>query len=189
VTKLRYGPRFGQSGFSASWPYNEVDDHRMQKGFAMFAALANQAQYKKELRYYKTAKATRKAAAKKADGPEREEAELRMADAVRKCVEILEFHMEALTQHRKVANRPHYVAQMQIHNVIVELRNKCGVSFSEHNPHYAERLCEDQRRRDGDVKGRTEYMRDDREQQRLARLRHAREMAVRLALKHNQGIK
>ena len=110
-----------------------------------------------------------------------------MAEAVRQCVAVLEFHMEELNQHRKIANRPNYVAQMQIHNVIVELRNKCGVTFTDHNPKYAERINEAQRRRTGhDV---AEENRSEREQQRLSRMRNMKEMAERFARMHNGGVK
>lgn len=185
--KLRYGPRFGQGGAGSRVSYDHRMDKDMRKIAAMFSGLAERPLHKRELAAHKTGLAAKKRHAKAADGPEREESEMRMAEAVRKCVEILEFHMDDLIQHRKMQHRPTYCAQMAIHNVIVELRRKCGVTFADNNDaHYTERQCETQRRRD--AKERAEDDANEREQQRLSRMRNMREMAERLAAKHNRGL-
>jgi hypothetical protein len=54
-------------------------------------------------------------------------------------VEILEFHMSDMMQHRLLFNRPKHVNQLMLHNVIVELKTKCGVLF-EHNSEYTKKL-------------------------------------------------
>lgn len=186
MTKLNYGPRFaGGSVAGGKVSYDERMDADMRKINAMFKGLSQRPLYKRELSLSKAKATGAKRRAKTAVGPEREEAEMRMAEAVRKCVEILEFHMDDLIQHHKVQSRPSYCMQQHIHNVIVELRNRCGVMFEERNPQYAERACENQRRRDGhDI---AEENRSEREQQRLSRMRNMREMAERLAEMHNRG--
>jgi hypothetical protein len=187
MSKLRYGPRFGQGGVNSKFGHDEMLDREMRELAAVFSGLQQRPLYKRELSAHKAGVSNKKRCAKRADGPEREEAEMRMAEAVRKCVEILEFHMDDLVQHRKMPNRPHYVAQIQVHNVIYELRRKCGVTFADNNEnHYTERLCEKTRRRD--AREAREDVCNDREQQRLSRLRNVREMARRLAEKHNRGL-
>jgi hypothetical protein len=184
--RINYGRRYsGGSAAGGKVGYNESDDRARRADYGMFAALARQPLHKRELRAHQTGLACKKAAGRRAPGPEREESERRMAEAVRKCVEILEFHMEDMIQHRKVAGRPHYCAQLMIHNVIVELRSRCGVSFTEHNPHYEERQNEDSRRRNA-----REWKSDldsEREQQRLSRTRNMREVAERFARMHNKA--
>jgi hypothetical protein len=180
--KMKYGPRHKQSVVQAGYKYNELADLQDRKLRMHLAFIQEcqkmQPQYKQELRQHKAATTNRKNRAGRAPGPEREESEQRMAEAVRKCVEILEFHMEDLVQHRKMAGRPHYVAQMQIHNVIYELRCKCGVSFDAINPQYAERQCEDVRRRD--AREWKDDLLNEREQQRQSRLRNMKAIAERL---------
>jgi hypothetical protein len=180
---LRYGPRFGQASISNKVGYDEQIDRNQREDRARFAALAHQPLHKRELRYHNNALAHKKTMAKRTPGPEREEAEQRMAEAVRKCVEILEFHMEDMIQHRKVTGRPHYCAQLTIHNVIVELRNKCGVSFSKHNPAYEHRQSPEIPRGDKE-----DYRQTERDQQRFARERNLREMANRFARMHNKKV-
>jgi hypothetical protein len=186
--KMNYGKRWSSGGFENKVEFNEIDDRRHRKQTAHMLAIMNaRPLHKKELAYYKTGVAAKKAHAKKSPGPEREEAEQRMAEAVRQCVALLEFHMEDMDQYRKVANRPSYCFQQAIHNVIYDLRRKSGVQFDEINPRYVERQCETQRRRDAHEKAADD--RDEREQQRLSRLRNMKEMAERMAEKHNAGLK
>ena len=184
MTRLNYGKRFSNCGVSAKVGYDERIDRDMRENYNIFVGLAQQPLHKRELRVHKSVLACKKAAAKRAPGPEREDSEQRMAEAVRKCVQILEFHMEDMIQHRKVQGRPHYCTQQPIHNVIVELRHKCGVKFDQINPQYIERQCETTRRRDAHEIAEQNHV--EREQQRLSRLRNMKEQAERFIKKHRQ---
>lgn len=59
----------------------------------------------------------------------REEAEQRTAELVRKVVAALEFSMTELMAVPAPAQYERAVNQLQLHNVIVHLKTKCGVSF------------------------------------------------------------
>jgi hypothetical protein len=98
----------------------------------MAKILEHQPLHKKELRYYKTKRATDKHHAKKAPATAaREEAEARMADAIQQAVQMLEFNMIDLMQHP--IGKSHYrtaVNQAATINVIRDLKTKCGVTFA-----------------------------------------------------------
>jgi molecular chaperone GrpE (heat shock protein) len=127
MAKMNYGPRFGGSAKSL-FSYDERVDKAMQADtMRMAAVMKNQPQYKKELRGIATAKRTRqRTAAIRNNG--RKESEIRMAEALRKVVGILEMHMDDLMQYTQVGNE-RIVNQTNIHNAIVMLRTKCGLNF------------------------------------------------------------
>ena len=59
---------------------------------------------------------------------ERLVAERRMLEAMRHVVSTLEFHLEELHRTRKIGNEKGLVNQYAIHNALVLLRTKCGVT-------------------------------------------------------------
>src|SRR6188768_2385924 len=127
MAKMNYGPRFGGSAKSL-FSYDERVDKAMQADtIRMAAVMKNQPQYKKELRGIATAKRTRQRAdAARNNG--RKESEIRMAEALRKVVGILEMHMDDLMQYTQVGGE-RIINQTNIHNAIVMLRTKCGLNF------------------------------------------------------------
>lgn len=131
MARLRYGPRFG-TPIVATKPvvFDETRDERRNR-MKMNAILKNQPQHKKELRYWKTKQALKKRYAyRQPMREEREAAERRMADAIRKAVEILEFNMTALMEHvAPGVNYESHVNQASTINAIVALKTKCGVHF------------------------------------------------------------
>lgn len=124
--KLRYGPRFSQHG-AGGYRYSESMANEMYEIAAHLGAFSPRKKYKCELAGHAV---HLKAAKKKAAlGHERHDAEVRMEEALRKVVEILEFHMTDMMQHRPLPGDRQLVNQLAIHNVIYQLRRKCGVSF------------------------------------------------------------
>jgi hypothetical protein len=141
MSKMNYGTRFNNAGVSARGGF----DDRLAEDFAkdhgrMQAIIRNMPQHKREQMYHTKAQKAKARNAKNAPGHEREEAEQRMAEAVRKAVALLEFHMDAMVQHRRVAGRPTYINQQILHNTLLLLRTKCGVKFDHVNPEYSARV-------------------------------------------------
>lgn len=145
MSRMRYGKRFGSSAVSAHHSYNEQTDAVDRKERAKMAAIFdNLPEYRKELIRHSGTKGRAKVIAKRraAQATERcarEAAEIRMAEAVRKCVSILEQHMDDLIQNSRVPGVQQHVNQFSISNLIVEMRNKCGVKF-ETSPQYQRRV-------------------------------------------------
>jgi hypothetical protein len=184
--KLRYGPRFGITVASAKYEYNEHLDRDMKDIQLRFKAAYDSAPlYKQELWLHKQAMATKRTAAKKRPKvDERKASELRMAEALRKVVEILEFHMTDMMQHRPLPGTPTIVNQMQIHNTIVHLRNKCGVFF-ERDGQYDDTVSINQfRRRDTEDHDMRELLMAKQHQAREA---HMRSVAERLIARPKRG--
>lgn len=127
MTRLRHGPRYSGTVASTGYGYDEAlaEDMRQQNArrAAIFEAMPL---YKKELAAHKIGAASKSRA--RLRGNERQEAEQRMVEAVCKVIGILEFHMADMMQYRTVGKR-RLVFQEPIHNVIVALRTKCGISF------------------------------------------------------------
>jgi hypothetical protein len=127
-SKMRYGPRFKPTIAGGPVGYDESIARATRRDMMkMHAIIKNMPLYKQELIRHKATETSKRRRAPV--GHEREEAELRMAEAVRAVVGILEFHMADMMQHRQLSRRPKYVNQLTLHNVIVELKTRCGVSF------------------------------------------------------------
>jgi len=177
---MRYGPRFSNAGTSSKYVYDERIDKDMREVAKFFKGLSQQPLHKRELRAHNAKTTNKKTRAKHALGSEREDAEKLLAEAVRKCVALLEFHMDAMQQHARSPVRQRYCIPLKVHNVIYELRHKCGVAFADHDTHYTARQA-----LDGPVQQSHEEIldsiRSEREQQRLARLRNLKEQAKRFA--------
>jgi hypothetical protein len=183
---MRYGPRFGSGGFSSKVSYDEMLDKAMREDGAKMAAIyENMPLYKKELSYHKKVVTMKKN--KKQMGHDREEAELRMAEAIHKVVEILEFHMTDMMQHLRVPSHQKHVNQLNIHNVIVELKTRCGVSF-DRGGEYERKLsildeiggARTQSEREAHLAENRERLARERRAEQEDRNRRLREMAERL---------
>jgi len=130
--KLNYGKRWGSGCRSMKLGYDESldrmarEDHRK-----IYRIMQNLPLHRRELIGYENGRknSARRLAVTAKIKSERTEAELRMAEAVRECAEILKFHMDELIQHRKMANQPPMVNQAAVHDALFALRTKCGVTF------------------------------------------------------------
>ena len=130
--KLNYGKRWGGGGFSLKQGYDESLDRMTRQDHRKIRYLMqNMPLHRRELIGYENGRknSARRLAVSKPIRDERLQAELRMAEAVRECAEILKFHMDELIQHRKMASQPPMVNQAAIHDALFALRTKCGVSF------------------------------------------------------------
>ena len=186
MTRLRYGPRFSQHG-AGGYKYNESlanDMHRLNQHMAGIAA--NIPQYKRELVGHKNK--LRKTKQREASDEGRHEAEVRMVEAVNKCVEMLEFHMEAMMQHRPMIGQRTLVNQIALHNAIYHLRCKCGIKFDASAYDHALHADRMHKGKEPDASIDDEQRRDDRAaaivegmmRQREARARNYRMVAERL---------
>ncbi len=129
MSRMRYGPRFGQQIVDASAPYDAAMD-KMSKRDRIIAAKINEntPQYKRELYLEKGRK--KLAARVNVLGEERRSAEAGMAEAIRAAAQLLERHMTDLMDHRALGGKwRSRLNQRQIFNIIVELKTKCGVDF------------------------------------------------------------
>lgn len=177
--KMKYGPRFRSSMVSVGHGYDEMVDKYSRKDRAkMNAILEHQPQYKKELRIHKTTEINKKRISAIRNKNHRYEAEQRMEEAIRKVVSMLEFHMSDLMEHTYTSSRPKLVDQNNIHNVIVLLRKKCGVTF-ENDLHYDHPIRIDQGNGCETPEQRSERHKAEMAQQKLERLRNIKEMAER----------
>src|SRR6185436_16423783 len=110
--------------------------------------------------------------------------ELRMAEAVRECAEILKIHMDELIQCRKVGGRQSQVNQAAVHDALFALRTKCGVPFDgdiEYDHRYSQiPRIDDPRRVEDDTKLKMH-------EQKRAREEHMRRVTDKLInrAKHN----
>jgi hypothetical protein len=176
---MNYGPRFRSSMVEVGAHYDAALDRVMHRdNMRMQGILNNQPQYKQELRHYKGGQRTKKQAAAIAAKNHRYEAEQRMVDTLHKVVEMLEFGMSDLMEHTYTSAKPKLVDQNNIHNVIVQLRQKCGVPF-DHNPQYTHHIdlatgggCETPAQK-------SERIMAEMKQQKLERNRSIKEMAER----------
>jgi hypothetical protein len=130
--KLRYGPRFKPTIASANAPYDESIDRMARKDRGKMAAIFKSLpKYKKELFVEAGRTANKKKGTRlNAACVDREQAEIRMAQALRKAVEMLEFNMTAMMQY--TAPKLNYnksVNQLNILNAIADMKTKCGVWF------------------------------------------------------------
>lgn len=179
MSKMKYGPRFRGSAVSVGYHYSPSLDDR-QSAFRLKAILENQPLYKQELRLYKGGQREKNKRAAIRDKNHRYEAEQRMEEAVRKCVEILEFHMNDLMEHTYTSARPKLVDQNNIHNVIVQLRKKCGVTF-ENDLQYDRHITVDHGGGCETIEMERERRAAEMKQQKLYRQRNIKEIAKQFA--------
>ena len=130
MSKLHHGPKYGTTVVSAKYQYDNVLDRDMREINAHIQARwKNAPQYKHELRDEKAAKT--RVRKKAALGTGRQDAELRMVDALREAVTLLEFHMADMMSHRIRPGDHSSVNQLQIANALYYLKHKCGVGFDD----------------------------------------------------------
>jgi len=130
MSKLHHGPRYGTQVVSAKYQYDDTLDRDMREINAHIQSIwKNQPQYKHELRDEKAAKT--RVRKKAALGTGRQEAELRMVDALRDAVTMLEFHMADMMSHKIRPGDHSSVNQQQIANALYYLKHKCGVGFDD----------------------------------------------------------
>ena len=126
MAKLNYGKRFSQHGAGGPYKFDESLDRDMREVATHMAAIwQNLPKYRKDIVYHERKVRQRKK--KELLDHERHEAELRMIEAVHKCVEMLEFHMVAMMEHQPVPGERQLINQIGVHNAIHQLRHKCGV--------------------------------------------------------------
>lgn len=127
-SKLRYGPRYAGSVASSHYGHDEALANDMRQQNARRAAIYEAMPlYKKELVSHKASQRNKK---RRTPREGRQDAEKRMVEAVRKAVDILEFHMTEMMQHRQVGP-DRLINQQILHNTIVALKTKCGVKFED----------------------------------------------------------
>jgi hypothetical protein len=185
-----FAPKFNNGIASALYDSGDQSDyaHRMARADSvkMKAIMENMPLHAKELAQYKAAQSNRKKsrARNQSAKDERLVAERRMLEAMRHVVSTLEFHLEELHRTRKIGNEKGLVNQYAIHNALVLLRTKCGVSFDpneyDHHVHLAELHLAQPRAHQQWL----EDVRVEREQQRLARMRNMKAVAERFIAKH-----
>jgi hypothetical protein len=130
MSKLNYGPRYGTTVVSANYHYDDTLDRDMREINAHI-----QARWKNAPQYLHE-QATEKAQATKrrrkaALGTGRQDAELRMATALREAVALLEFHMADMMANRIRPGDHSSVNQLQIANALHHLKHKCGLDFAD----------------------------------------------------------
>ncbi len=182
MSKINYGKRYGSgsSVVSNKVNYYEATDREEQKDRARVIGIFNSLpQYRKENIWHQNSRKTQRTMAKRKLGrdEQRAEAEQRLADAVRKAVAILEFGMDEMMQHPTIPGVGHVVNQEKIHNVIVDLRMKCGVAFADKTEYAARKpltpVYQTKRAEDDEAALRM-Y------EQRAAREQHMRDVTERL---------
>jgi hypothetical protein len=132
VSKDRFGPKFGTMVVSNHYGHDDFIAKEMREINLRRAAIwKNTPEWKKEMQAEQRGKKSRLTRAQKTERERlgRMEAETGMIEAVRIAVNLLEHHMAELGQNPRFASKA--VNQMAIHNVIVTLRNKCGVKFED----------------------------------------------------------
>jgi len=137
MSKLNYGPKWGTSVVSAHYETDEVLERDMNEDRARLLHLwGRKPQYLHELASEKACNTKRRK--KAALGTGRQDAELRMADALRDAVTLLEFHMADMMSHKILPGEHSSVNQLQIANALFHLKHKCGVGFDDES--YAGRV-------------------------------------------------
>jgi len=137
MSKLNHGPKYGTTVVSAHYQYDDVMERDMREINAHIQARwKNAPQYKHELATEKACKT--KARKKAALGTGRQDAEMRMVDALRDAVTMLEFHMADMMSHKIRPGDHCSVNQQQIANALFHLKHKCGVGFDDDS--YKERV-------------------------------------------------
>jgi Zn-dependent metalloprotease len=135
---MRYGPRFGQAAVSAKYQYSERQDDERRKDHAILSSVMKAMPlHKKELMRHSSGQSKARNMERQygAEKRARREAEERMVETVRAFVATLEFQMTELMQYHQVSTQEPLINQIAIHNVLVKLRTKCGISFQP-NPEY-----------------------------------------------------
>jgi hypothetical protein len=128
-------------------------------------------EWRKEMMNHKISTASKKQAQKVRDGnkdkrEQREEAERDMAEAIRRCVRVLEMGMVRL---KDIGVPPgeyqKSILQHSLHNAIFYLKNKCGVSFKGEDEEYMEAVREDTGHRKTGYKTLYERMKEKEDEQ------------------------
>jgi len=129
MSKLNYGTRYDTTVVSNYTPDNRLL-HDLRKCNDRIQRLwADKPQYLHELAHEKGQNTKRRKKAKLGTG--RQDAELRMVDALREAVTMLEFHMADMTSHKILPGDHCSVNQQQIANALYHLKHKCGVGFDD----------------------------------------------------------
>jgi len=130
MSKLNYGTRYGTSIASTHYQYDDTLDRDMRETGAHIQSIwKNKPQYLHEQAVHRSQ--STKARKKAALGTGRQDAELRMATALRDAVTMLEFHMADMMSHKIRPGDHSSVNQLQIANALYYLKHKCGVGFDD----------------------------------------------------------
>ena len=130
MSKLHYGTRYGTSIVSSNYRYDGTLDRDMREtGAHIQRCWQNAPQYLHEQATEKAKATVRRK--KAALGTGRQDAELRMATALREAVALLEFHMADMMGHKIKPGHHSMVNQLQIANALYHLKHKCGVGFDD----------------------------------------------------------
>lgn len=131
MSKRGFGPKFSSSTVSANYEHDDLIAKDLRDQAIRMAGIMKAApRHKKELWAHNAANKNRSRKDQRlAARQDRDDAELRMIEAVRKAVETLEFHMTAMMDHdgRGAAK----VNQLAIYNGIVHFKTKCGIKFDD----------------------------------------------------------
>jgi len=129
MSKLNYGPKY-----DTTVEHNYKPDHGVlndlredNKRMARFWDAKPQYLHEQATHRAQATKRRKKAAL----GTGRQDAELRMVDALREAVKLLEFHMADMTSHKIHPGDHCSVNQLQIANALYHLKHKCGVGFDD----------------------------------------------------------
>ena len=130
MSKLHYGTRYGTSIVSSNYHYDDTLDRDMREtGAHIQRSWQNAPQYLHELATEKCQNTKRRK--KAALGTGRQDAELRMATALREAVALLEFHMADMMANKIRPGDHSSVNQQQIANALFHLKHKCGLDFAD----------------------------------------------------------